>query len=126
MERERALPPTAADADRVHPFASSRYFNREATWLDFNERVIALAEDGSLPLLERVKFLAISSRNLDPFFHVRVRVEVVVPVESPPLAARIEEVLTLCLADGALAWELRPDGAWERARGGVASRCRSR
>jgi len=72
MERESADLPLPLDAARVHPFASSRYLNRENTWLDFNERVIALAEHGSLPLLERVKFLAISSRNLDHFFQVRV------------------------------------------------------
>ncbi|MEM7410258.1 MAG: polyphosphate kinase 1 [Myxococcota bacterium] len=56
-----------------HPaFPEARYFNRELTWLDFNERVLALAEDPSLALLERVKFLAIASRNLDHFFQVRV------------------------------------------------------
>lgn len=69
MERER-IPPTDADATR--PVAEPRYFNRELTWLDFNARVIALAEDGALPVLERVKFLAIASRNLDHFFQVRV------------------------------------------------------
>jgi polyphosphate kinase len=49
-----------------------RYFNRELSWIDFNARVIALAEDDGLPVLERVKFLAIASRNLDHFFQVRV------------------------------------------------------
>ena len=50
----------------------SRYLNRELSWLDFNARVLALVEDASLPLLERVKFLAIYSQNLDEFFQVRV------------------------------------------------------
>jgi len=48
------------------------YFNRELSWLTFNERVLELAEDESVPLLERVKFCAIVSSNLDEFFAVRM------------------------------------------------------
>jgi polyphosphate kinase len=48
------------------------YFNRELSWLDFNERVLQLTEDERMPLLERVKFLAIYCSNLDEFFMVRV------------------------------------------------------
>ncbi len=51
---------------------STRYLNRELSWLDFNERVLALAEDPARPLLARVKFLAICSQSLDEFFQVRV------------------------------------------------------
>src|SRR3954454_24545660 len=51
---------------------SSLYFNRELSWLDFNDRVLQLAEDSSVPLLERVKFCAIWESNLDEFFMVRV------------------------------------------------------
>jgi polyphosphate kinase len=50
----------------------NQYLNRELSWLDFNSRVLALAEDREVPLLERVNFLAIFNRNLDEFFQIRV------------------------------------------------------
>ena len=50
----------------------SLYFNRELSWLDFNDRVLQLAEDPRVPLLERVKFAAIYEDNLDEFYMVRV------------------------------------------------------
>jgi polyphosphate kinase len=56
--------PTASDG--------ARYLNRELSMLEFQARVLALAEDPSVPLLERAKFLAIFSGNLDEFFQVRV------------------------------------------------------
>ncbi|MGH3907156.1 MAG: RNA degradosome polyphosphate kinase [Pseudonocardiaceae bacterium] len=63
-----AVTPEEADTD----LPDDRYFNRELSWLDFNARVLALAEDSSQPLLERAKFLAIFASNLDEFYMVRV------------------------------------------------------
>src|ERR1043166_1242114 len=56
--------------DAVQPY--SRFFNRELSWLAFNARVLAEAEDQRVALLERVKFLSIFSSNLDEFYMVRV------------------------------------------------------
>src|SRR5204862_1581271 len=56
----------AVDAD------GAELLDRDLSWLDFNARVLALAGDPSVPLLERLKFLAIFSGNLDEFFMVRV------------------------------------------------------
>jgi polyphosphate kinase len=50
----------------------SRLLNRELSWLDFNRRVLALAQEPGIPLLERLKFVAICSSNLDEFFQVRI------------------------------------------------------
>ncbi|HKR35949.1 MAG TPA: polyphosphate kinase 1 [Steroidobacteraceae bacterium] len=68
-----AAPPhgTTAMLD-VNLKAPEHYINRELSFLDFNQRVLAQAHDESLPLLERIRFLGISCSNLDEFFEIRV------------------------------------------------------
>lgn len=65
-------PPAATSRAVDNALPEDRYLNRELSWLDFNARVLALAADPSLPLLERAKFLAIFASNLDEFYMVRV------------------------------------------------------
>ena len=90
---EHAAPeaPPATTAEAIdNPLPEDRYLNRELSWVDFNARVLALAADTSLPLLERAKFLAIFASNLDEFYMVRVA----------GLKRRDEMGLTVRSADG--------------------------
>ena len=63
---------TDAMTDVETPLGEHRQVNRELSWLEFNDRVLELAEEPGIPLLERAKFCAIASTNLDEFFQVRV------------------------------------------------------
>src|ERR1041384_3698549 len=56
------------------PFPPDAYVNRELSWLEFNRRVLEEAQDPQVPLMERLKFLAIFSSNLAELFMVRVGV----------------------------------------------------
>ena len=102
-------PPSApaAVAEAVDLGDRSLYINRELSWLEFNDRVLQLAQDETLPLIERVKFLAIFVTNLDEFFMVRVagvhdqldaRIDARGPDGLPPsevlegIAARVTEL----------------------------------
>jgi polyphosphate kinase len=67
VEAVAPAPPAASDLD-----APELYINRELSWVDFDDRVLQLAEDPAQPLLERCKFAAIFESNLDEFFMIRV------------------------------------------------------
>ncbi len=62
----------AVDAAASQNSSAELFFNRELSWLEFNRRVLEESLDDSQPLLERLKFLAIFSTNLDEFFMIRV------------------------------------------------------
>jgi polyphosphate kinase len=108
-------------ATRTRGKSAERLLNRELSWLDFNSRVLDLAADAEVPLLERVKFCSIFSSNLDEFFMVRVaglmgQAATGFPVRSPDgrmpsvVLAEIRERVRDLTATQAKLWnrELRP------------------
>ncbi|MBI1350925.1 MAG: RNA degradosome polyphosphate kinase [Actinomycetales bacterium] len=64
--------PTGESEDLAAALPTDRFLDRELSWLAFNQRVLELAEDPTLPVLDRAKFVAIFASNLDEFFMVRV------------------------------------------------------
>ena len=71
-KRKREPRRSTAQTDPIAVPSTHRYFNREESWLLFNDRVLEEAQDPANPLLERVKFLAITASNLDEFVEIRV------------------------------------------------------
>src|SRR4051812_17083151 len=102
VEAVAPAPPAASDLD-----APELYINRELSWVDFDDRVLQLAEDPAQPLLERCKFAAIFESNLDEFFMIRVaglhdQVDAGITAPKPggrppaePIAATRDKVLAL-------------------------------
>jgi len=93
--------PSQGEADiapvEIEPLPEDRFINRELSWLDFNARVLTLAEDPATPLLERAKFLAIFASNLDEFYMVRIaalkrRLQTGLPVRGPDLLPPREQL----------------------------------
>ena len=112
-----AAPPPAAEEE---PARDNRYFNRELSWLAFNERVLAEASNTEYPLLERLRFLSISGSNLDEFMMIRVaglagqvrsgvgNVSLDGKTPSQQLAAINTKVRELEVSQQAILQELRP------------------
>ena len=109
-----SVPTPAADGDaptargagtpecRIETDSPQCYLNRELTWLEFNRRVLHMAEDENTPLLERVKFLAIVSSNIDEFFMKRIgglKQQIAAGIRTPTVDGRTpQEQVVECQA----------------------------
>ena len=96
----------------------NRYLDRELSWLAFNQRVLELAEDDTLPLLERANFLAIFASNLDEFFMVRVaglKRRIVTGLAVPTNVGRQPAEALADISAAAHTLQLRHADVWTRA-----------
>jgi polyphosphate kinase len=105
-QRQAGKPADAAPAENgsgpAQELPPDRYIEREGSWLRFNQRVLELAQDDEVPLLERVRFMAIFASNLDEFFMVRVagrmrRMATGLPVEGVTTGMPADQVLQATL-----------------------------
>jgi len=93
-----------------------RYLDRELSWLAFNQRVLELAEDATLPVLERANFLAIFASNLDEFFMVRVaglKRRIMTGLAIPTNVGRAPQEVLADISADAHALQLRHAAVWE-------------
>ncbi|MDQ1215674.1 MULTISPECIES: RNA degradosome polyphosphate kinase [Microbacterium] len=105
--------PAVEDVDAQLP--DHRYTDREISWLAFNQRVLELAEDPTLPVLERANFLAIFASNLDEFFMVRVaglKRRIVTGLAVPTNVGRAPQEVLSDISAEAHALQLRHSSAW--------------
>ncbi|MCP2637573.1 RNA degradosome polyphosphate kinase [Microbacterium sp. HD4P20] len=107
------------DFDMTEAFDSQlpdhRYLDREVSWLSFNQRVLELAEDPNLPVLERANFLAIFASNLDEFFMVRVaglKRRIVTGLAVPTNVGRVPVDVLADISAEAHRLQLRHAAAW--------------
>ncbi|QLD10953.1 RNA degradosome polyphosphate kinase [Microbacterium oleivorans] len=105
--------PAVEDVDAQLP--DHRYTDREISWLAFNQRVLELAEDPTLPVLERANFLAIFASNLDEFFMVRVaglKRRIITGLAIPTNVGRAPQEVLADISAEAHALQLRHAGVW--------------
>ncbi|MEH3088813.1 MAG: RNA degradosome polyphosphate kinase [Microbacterium arborescens] len=105
--------PAVEDVDAELP--DHRYTDREISWLAFNQRVLELAEDPTLPVLERANFLAIFASNLDEFFMVRVaglKRRIVTGLAVPTNVGRAPQEVLSDISAEAHALQVRHAGVW--------------